>query len=297
MRQYEVIIPVRNGGQALVNSIESILAAPSAGQILLTISDNFSTDGSPWKTALKQFPQEQWRIISPPQPLGRVEHWSWAFGQGQLPWIKPLMTGDRVEIDFWNQATTAIFRFQEAGIFFSAASALDPSRAHPETAVSTEATELRLYSHKDFMWDALRCLNPVGALSQVLVRADILRAALPFDFAFPWTADWRFYKRCLQQSPAVQSCEQLVCLDRSIARLSTSWKGVRGSFREEWKFAASQAVELNIPSATAFWLRSKALGLKMCFAMGKRILPRSVRAFLTTSAGLYGKETSTPKHS
>ena len=49
MRQYEVIVPVRNGGLALINSIQSVLSCSNSGKLLLTLSDNFSTDGSPWK--------------------------------------------------------------------------------------------------------------------------------------------------------------------------------------------------------------------------------------------------------
>lgn len=291
VRRFEVIIPVRNGGEALVRSIQKVLSPANAQRVLLTLSDNFSTDGSPWKEGLKNYPPEQWRIISPPQSLGRVEHWTWAFAQAQLPWVKPLMVGDRTEDAFWDWVETAIPQFPQAGIFFTDSYAIDPKLAHPEASgsPSLEGSGADLYEYQDFMRDAVRCFNRIGALSQALLRADILRAALPFEPEFPWTADWRFCKRCLQQAPAVQNRARLVCLDRSIVRLSTSWKGIRGSFAEEWDFAARQAVSLGEPRIRAFCVRAKAVGARMVFAVGRMILPRPVRAFLTSVTGLHRK--------
>jgi hypothetical protein len=289
MREFEVIIPVRNGGPALRNSIQSVLACANSSRILLTLSDNCSSDGSPWKDLLTKFPQEQWRIISPPQSLGRVEHWTWAFQQAQLPWVKPLMVGDCIENGFWDWVGAAIEQFPQAAIFFSKHYTIDPARAHqesngnPSTAKSTTA----LYDYDQFTRDAIRGINEIGALSRALLRADVMRVSLPFEPEFPWTADQRFCGRCLQQAPAAQTDAALVCLDRSIVRLSTSWKGLRGSFREEWKFAAEQAALTRAPRIKSFFLRGKAVCAKMIFVVGKRVLPRSVRGFLTTATGLH----------
>lgn len=289
MRQYEVIIPVRNGGQALVNSIQSVVSCANAGRLLLTISDNFSTDGSPWKKVLENFPRDAWRVISPPQSLGRVEHWSWAFAQAQLPWVKPVMVGDLIENAFWDWVDTAIAAYPQAGLCFSGDRTIDPSRAHPDNAsvASGAKPETSLYTYEDFMHDAVQCCNRIGALSRLLWRADIMRPALPFEPEFSWTADWRFYKRLLYQSPAVQTTAPLVCLDRSIPRLSTSWKGLRGSFGEEWKFAAEQAALAKEPGPKAFSIRCKVIGMKMIFVIGKRIIPKPVRGFLTAATGLH----------
>ena len=293
MRQYEVIIPVRNGGQALINSIQSVLSCSNAGKLLLTLSDNFSTDGSPWKMELEKFPADAWRVISPPQSLGRVEHWSWAFAQAQLPWVKLLMAGDRIENAYWDWADAAIAKYPQAGVLFSGSSVIDPNRAHPDSRpVSPGANvEVSLYTYDDFMRDAVRCLNRIGALTTILIRGEILRKALPFQPEFPWTADWRFYKRLMRHSPAAQTSAPLVCLDRSIARLSTSWKGMRGSFGEDWKFAAEQATEMKESRIKSFSTRCQVIGTKMFFVLGKRILPKSVRAFLTTATGVHRKTT------
>lgn len=291
MRQYEVIIPVRNGGQALIHSIRSVLSCANAEKLLLTLSDNFSTDGSPWKSDLEKFPTDAWRVISPPQPLGRVEHWSWAFAQGQLPWIKLLMAGDRVENAYWDCADAAIAKYPQAGVFFSGSWDLDPARTHPDVGSGSAAYQIEptLYTYQDFMRDSVRCFNRIGALSAIMIRREIMSNALPFQSEFSWTADWRFYKRLLQHTPAVQNPALLVCLDRSITRLSTSWKGMRGSFGEEWKFATEQATEMKQSSISSFFTRCRVIGIRTAFVLGRKSLPKSVRGFLTTVTGVRQK--------
>jgi hypothetical protein len=201
------------------------------------------------------------------------------------------MTGDRVENGFWDWAASAIERFPQAGLLFCGALMIDPSRAHPETASPSPAKEWNptVYDNRAFLHDSVRCLNFIGSLSQILVRADVLRAALPFEPGFSWTADWRFYSRCLRQAPAVQDRARLVCLDRSIARLSTSWKGLRGSFREEWVFASEQAGLSEESSLATFFWRSRVIGAKAGLVLGRMILPPSVRACLTTASGMHRK--------
>jgi hypothetical protein len=289
MCQYEIVLPVRNGGSTVVNSIESVLCCKNVRHLLLTISNNYSTDGCPWKTALQRFPQDKWRILSPPQPLGRVEHWGWAFAQARLPWVKPLMVGDLIENGFWDWVAPAMTQFPQAGMLFCQMFIIDPSRAHPEAGKSMSGDNLTtgLYEYHDFVRDAIRACSRPGALSQVLIRADILRAALPFEPEFPWTADWRFYERCIKQAPAVETRARFVYLDRSIARLSTSWKGMRGSFLEEWRFAAEQAALARVFPMKAFLLRLRPVARAVLFKIGRLLLPRPLRAFLTSTTGLY----------
>ena len=139
------------------------------------------------------------------------------------------------------------------------------------------------------MRDGVHCLNRIGALTTILIRGEILRKALPFQPEFPWTADWRFYKRLLQQAPAAQTSAPLVCLDRSIARLSTSWKGMRNSFSEDWRFAAEQAAEMKQSNFKSFSTRCQVIGTRMVIVLGKKFLPKSVRGFLTTATGVHRK--------
>ena len=288
-RRFEVIIPVRNGGDALVRSIEKVLSPANERRVLLTLSDNHSTDGAPWRAALTNYASERWRIITPPQPLGRVEHWTWAFAQAKLPWVKPLMVGDRTDDTFWDWVEAAIREFPQAALFYSSHYAIDPRSAHADSngAASPPAPTNTLYRHQDFMHDAVRGTNHIDALSRALLRADIMQAALPFEAQFPWTADWRFCKRYLEKAPAVYNAGRMVCLDRSIVRLSTSWKGIRSSFREDWDFASRQARASGTPWAKGFILRTWAIGRRMFFSIGRMILPRSMRAFLTSATGIH----------
>lgn len=286
MRPYEVIIPVRNGGQSLINSIESLIPSLASGRVFLTISDNFSTDGAAWKKTIETLPSEQWRVISPPESLGRVEHWSWAFAQARSPWVKPLMTGDRIHGAFWDWADQATTQFPQAGVFFSSASLIDPAAAHPQSnAAPLEFGPTAPYDLKRFQWDAIHCQNPTGALTQVMIRADVMKQALPFEPAFAWSADWRFYHRCYQQVAGVETKARLVCLDRSIVRLSTSWKGLRGSLGEEWRFSGEQARLTGMSPVNAFFKRSNAIGTKAVLIYGRKLIPRRVRGFLTSITG------------
>jgi hypothetical protein len=289
MCPYEVIIPVRNGGEPLANSIESVFSSKNPKQVFLTISDNFSTDAAPWKRVLQSFPAEQWRVISPPEPLGRVEHWTWAFGEARSPWVKLLMAGDRIDGAFWEWADAGISRFSGVGMLFCGAFVIDPNSAHPKAGGSSSLDQWTYdrYERDDFVRDAVQALNRIGALSQVLLRAEVLRAALPFQPEFPWTADWRFYGRCLERTSAIQNQAGLVSLNRGIARLSTSWKGIRTSFTEDWNFAAEQAAAARTSGMASFWKRSTAIAGRAGFAIGRRLLPRSLRRFLTTASGLH----------
>jgi hypothetical protein len=288
MRPYEVIIPVRNGGLALTNSIQSLLPALAAGRVSLTISDNFSTDGSPWRKQLEALPAAQWRLIQPPAPLGRVEHWSWAFAQGRSPWIKPLMAADCVDTGFWDWADETVARFPAVGFLFCGLAIFDPGRAHPESKREISSTEITtLYELAEFSRDAVRCQNSPGALTQVMVRADVLTRALPFDPQYAWTADWRFYHRCLQQAPAAGTRTRWVCQDRSIARFSTSWNGLIGSVREEWQFASMQAAVAGVSPLKALGARCKASGFKLTMLLGRKMLPRWLRRGLTSVTGLH----------
>ena len=165
------------------------------------------------------------------------------------------MVGDMVEKEYWDWAERAMAKYPQAALFFSGSRTIEPDRAHPDdpTASSAGVLDSNLYSYEDFMRDAVQCYNRIGALSGALFRADIMRRALPFEAEFPWTADWRFCKRFLQQAAAVQTTAPLVHLDRSIPRVSTSWKGLRGSFGEGMEIRrGTGSVGQRIPSQSLF---------------------------------------------
>src|SRR5207249_7634473 len=97
MRSFlEVVIPVRNPGDKLLDTIASLETQTDRSFDVL-ISDNFSTKGHEWiDGAISRLAVAgiSARVVRPPFELGRVEHWNWAHGQAQSDWLKPLFVGD-----------------------------------------------------------------------------------------------------------------------------------------------------------------------------------------------------------
>lgn len=95
----EIIMPVRNAGGKLLESIESLAAQTERG-FGVVISDNYSTSGLEWIDAAAKRLGEAGipvRIVRPPFELGRVEHWNWAHSAAEADWLKPLFVGDLLE--------------------------------------------------------------------------------------------------------------------------------------------------------------------------------------------------------
>lgn len=92
----EIVIPVRNPGDKLMETVASLEAQTERGFGVL-VSDNFSTMGQEWidralsRLAASGIPA---RMVKPSFQLGRVEHWNWAHTQAQGDWLKPLFVGD-----------------------------------------------------------------------------------------------------------------------------------------------------------------------------------------------------------
>lgn len=92
----EVIIPVRNPGEKLLESAAS-LAAQTDRDFGVVLSDNGSTSGLEWiaqacaTLGAAGIPVRQ---VRPRLALGRVEHWNWAHSQATADWLKPLFVGD-----------------------------------------------------------------------------------------------------------------------------------------------------------------------------------------------------------
>jgi hypothetical protein len=92
----EIVMPVRNPGEKLLESIES-LTAQADRDFGVLISDNFSTSGVEWiDSAVKQLTAAgiAARVVRPPCEFGRVEHWNWAHSASEADWLKPLFVGD-----------------------------------------------------------------------------------------------------------------------------------------------------------------------------------------------------------
>lgn len=98
----EIIMPLRNPGEPLRQSIAS-LTAQIDREFSVLLSDNFSTDGTALidecRDALTAAGVKA-RVVQPSFELGRVEHWNWAHHQAEAHWLKPLFVGDTLKPEY-----------------------------------------------------------------------------------------------------------------------------------------------------------------------------------------------------
>ena len=92
----EIIMPLRNPGNVLRDTVASLLAQTDK-RFGVLLSDNFSTRG------IENFDEAERLLngagiavkrVRPPRELKRIEHWNWAHAQAQSEWIKPLFAGE-----------------------------------------------------------------------------------------------------------------------------------------------------------------------------------------------------------
>jgi len=92
----EIIMPVRNPSDIMLESIDSLIAQTRRSFAVL-ISDNHSSQGlEVIKKACHKLKSAKIpvRVVRPDQALGRVEHWNWAHSKAKADWLKPLFVGD-----------------------------------------------------------------------------------------------------------------------------------------------------------------------------------------------------------
>jgi hypothetical protein len=95
----DIILPVRNPGPELASTAAS-LAAQTNREFGIILSDNQSATGLDHVAAAEQDLTASGipvRRIRPPFALGRIEHWNWAHSESRAAWLKPLLSGQRVE--------------------------------------------------------------------------------------------------------------------------------------------------------------------------------------------------------
>ena len=92
----DIIIPVRNPGRKLLETIDS-LTAQTERNFGVVLSDNHSSNGHEHLSEAEGLLRRHGiavRRVQPPRELGRVQHWNWAHAQGNAEWLKPLFVGD-----------------------------------------------------------------------------------------------------------------------------------------------------------------------------------------------------------
>lgn len=260
----EIVCPVRNGGDAFRETLRSLAPLARPGCTLL-ISDNFSTDGNLWADLLPELTAWQPRIIRPPAELGRVEHWTWALRQSTAQLVKPMMSGDFLAPTCVERVLAAADAHPEASFSFCQSRMLEVEKEYVAGPLIPEG----LISSERFRELTVEQGNVAGALTGVTFRRDILFSALPFDTAFPWSADWRLYCRCAAVAPCYFIAEPLCLLNRRIARFSSSPRFVLLSLREEWGFLRE--------FGASFSQRLKLVGFQGVAKLGRVVLPARIR--------------------
>lgn len=272
----EVVCPVRNGGEPFVRTLHSVARLRCPRPVRLLISDNQSTDGNPWRMHLDEIKNMPARVITTPEPLGRVEHWNWAFQQTGAEWVKPLFVGDTLEPEYFERFHAAASRHPAAGLIFCQNRVLHPDRPRVTTADFPDGE----IGPDAFVELTLRPTIFVGGLSGVMVRDSVLRKCLPFSARHPWTADARFYGDVARTSPLLGIKEVLCVLDQRIARLSASFRAIGPSLREEWEFMAELQHQSGVPPLAAFRHRASVLGMLALAKYGRHFIPNGPRQIL-----------------
>jgi hypothetical protein len=227
----DIVIPVRNGGEALAATLHALLASEDHDFRLL-VSDNYSTDGNPWQFILDQFPSGQVVLLHPPEPLGRVEHWTWAARQADAPFCKLLLCGDRFPPDYLGKIRQA-FALQPDLIYTTCLNLVFGNTLEEQLEKMTWPDVMTPLSGAAYRARNAVEFNLLGPLSAVTFRTASLRRALPFEPRYGWTADWRLYDRIMRTGTAVR-CEATYCIqDRTIRRVSSTFRGVLPGIFEE----------------------------------------------------------------
>jgi hypothetical protein len=97
--ELEIIIPTRNPGAQLFQTVESLLAQ-SDKQFRVLLSDNLSSAGvNHLDAAQRRFNAAhiEVRRIKPPCELTRLEHLNWTHTQTQAIWLKLLLPGEQLK--------------------------------------------------------------------------------------------------------------------------------------------------------------------------------------------------------
>ncbi len=274
---FQVVCPVRNGGPAFRDTLLSLADNRAGAQPGLLISDNHSTDGSPWRDVLDRLAGWQVSILQPLREMGRVEHWNWAFAQAEADIIKPMTAGDWLRPGYGAKAMELFTRHAEVSLVFCRTEVQELDKIFLEGA----PVEAGLLDYPRYLELCSERLNIIGALCGVAVRRKVMRAALPFEDDYPWAADWRFYTRCLERGPAAVIAEPLSVLNRRIARYSSRPAMVLGGLRQEWRTLKEIQNRRQPGCAPAkFCHRLSLMGFQAVVRLGRVYLPAAPRQVL-----------------
>jgi GT2 family glycosyltransferase len=183
LTKIDVVFPVYNGGVAFLGTLRSFSKVPDFSNIHLIISDNFSSDGSPWLPEVEKMKDAGWsvRIVSPPHFLSRVDHWTWAFEQGNSPYVKMVPVGDEILPDYFDCMLPLMDEYRAVMGICGFITHEDGKKRAPD-----ESRTLDIYTGIAYLEKNADCGNIAGPLTAVLFRRSVVEKFLPFNPDFPW---------------------------------------------------------------------------------------------------------------
>jgi glycosyltransferase involved in cell wall biosynthesis len=238
MPAIEIIIPIRNPSDVLLESIRS-LAAQNCREFRVTLSDNHSSTGSEYLEQAEGILSEAgipFRRISPPRELGRVEHWNWAFHQADTEWVKPLFAGDSFFPFAIGKFQTAVKNNPGIRFFFSSyiycAEGKETVPTHITWAGKSSAEKMRKVVIKHGM--------QFGPPSGVLFQKSLFVVLGGFPPGLPITADCLLFCRMAAHSGAYGFSEPLFRFNIHGGRFSKSLPSKRKeTLAETWNYRMS----------------------------------------------------------
>lgn len=228
---FEVVCPVRNGGPEFMATLTS-LNGLSGENIELLISDNYSDDGCPWRTVLDAMTHIKWRVIKPPRPMGRVEHWNFALENVRGDYIKPVFVGDTLPSSYVKNVRAQFAKQHDLALIFTPFVIMGTSKAS-----STYGQESGMLISKETYLDNFSdWQNIFGPISAITFTAQAVKSALPFERKYEWNADWRFYVKCLEVGKAMFYGDEHVEFNQMKKRFSSSFKAIFIAANEDFRF-------------------------------------------------------------
>lgn len=151
----EIVMPVRNPGDKLLETAASLVAQTERG-FGVVLSDNHSTSGGEFIEQARTLLEDAGipaKVVRPPGELGRVEHWNWAHGQATADWLKPLFVGDLLAPEYVARVGERVRARPAARFIRCEMEVRSPEGSHATRAPSarealTPAEFLQLFPHR-----------------------------------------------------------------------------------------------------------------------------------------------------
>ncbi len=109
MKKYSLIIPTRNGGRYLINTVKSALANKYKNCEII-VSFNCSTDNSFKK--IKKLKDKRLRIFNTPNFYSMSKHYEWILNKAQGDWISIIGDDDAVHKNFFETIDKYLIKYK-----------------------------------------------------------------------------------------------------------------------------------------------------------------------------------------